>query len=61
MGIYEKSGVYLKGFLKLPKKKSDGFQKKGSGKAKLLNFIFTGLKVTADALQYLLIFNFFIL
>ena len=61
MGIYEKFRTSLKGFSRLSKKKSGGFQKKGLGKAKSLNFILIGLKIITDALQRLLVFNFFIL
>ena len=59
MGTYEKSEVYLRGSPRFSKKKSEGFQKEGLGKAKLLNFILTGLKAAVNALQYLLVFNFF--
>ena len=61
MGTYKKSGIYSRGFSKLPKKKLNGFQEKGSGKVKLLNSIFIGLKVVTNTSRYLLIFNFFIL
>ena len=49
-----------KAFQDYRKKKSEGFQKKRSGKPKLLNSVLIGLKVTVNVLQYLLIFNFFI-